>query len=41
MDGCAEEWTDKEWKWLTLVLCLPQKPGTLDYGSTKESELKL
>ena len=20
MDGCAEELTDKEWKWLTLVL---------------------
>jgi hypothetical protein len=27
MGGCAEVLTDKEWKWLTLVLP-PQKPRT-------------
>ena len=28
MDGCAEELTDKEWKWLTLVLSLCQRAKT-------------
>lgn len=41
MDGCAEELTDKEWKWLTLVPGPPQKPRTLDYGRTKESDFQL